>query len=296
MAGPDRGSAHPSLSALLALATAAVTLLAACSGAPEPEIGSRKTEAMEQIERTKQAAGGSESSELLPATGDADVGEPEPTVPPPADPSRTVRFETVDPREGEEDEPTLFEAAQAERLRRQASPRTSKLVITDENLQEYAKGGRLTELVTEGVDDGSDEDSAIRPASPASQEEYWRTRARDSRLAWRAAADRVQELEREVADLRFQFYAQDDPAYRDGEIKPAWDRAVIELAQARMRADDLETQVELVLAEGLEAGALPGWLREGLDFEPVSDDENPDDGDLAAAEVIEPPILEDPPR
>jgi hypothetical protein len=149
--------------------------------------------------------------------------------------------------------------------------------------------------------DGADEEAG--PAAPPNPIEddpelYWRTVARDARLAWRAADDRITELEREVARLRHEFYATDDPHYRDGEIKPSWDRAALELEQAKLRVKDLELQVDRVLESGYQAGALPGWLREGIEFEPQREDRPTEPGYARPeeAEIVEPPMAPEPPR
>src|SRR4029078_9636142 len=76
------------------------------------------------------------------------------------------------------------------------------------------------------------------------------------------------ELEARAASLRTRFYAQDDPYVRDGEIKPAWDPARESLDEAKERARSLEDQLGAVLEEGRQAGALPGWLRDGIELEP----------------------------
>ena len=79
---------------------------------------------------------------------------------------------------------------------------------------------------------------AVRDANAAADEErkaeeaYWRDRVLEIRLAWRDAADRVEELEGDVFHLRQRFYAEDDGFYRDSQIKPAWDRAVEQLRDA----------------------------------------------------------------
>jgi hypothetical protein len=278
-----------------------------------PELGSQPSAAQEEVERTKQAAEAG-AAVALPVTDAESAPAPEaeaeaavaqaaaPTSAPAAGSGINARggkrFETARVDE-EATPPTLFEAAQAERQRRQQSP-SSEVVITNDNLADFGGSGSLTELVTTGDAEAAPAAATTPAANPAQDdpELYWRTVARDARLAWRAAADRVSDLEAEVARLRYEFYSQDDPHYRDGEIKPAWDRAALELDQARLRAKDLEYQVERILESGYRADALPGWLREGIEFEPVAvpDDEDPTQTEPSEAQAIEPPQFEDPPR
>jgi hypothetical protein len=129
-------------------------------------------------------------------------------------------------------------------------------------------------------------------------ERFWRDRVRGLRQQWAAAVDSIGELEARAASLRTRFYAQDDPYVRDGEIKPAWDKALENLDEARHRARSLEDQLGAVLEEGRQAGALPGWLRDGIELEPSErpydkpDHEVARDGNL----VREPEELGEPPH
>ena len=102
----------------------------------------------------------------------------------------------------------------------------------------------------------------------------------DLRLRWRAAYDSIRELEGKVASLRNDFYTTDDPYYRDSQIKPAWDRALEGLETARSDIDRYQTELRTVLNEGRREGALPGWLREGIEHEP--------EAGLPAEETIDP--------
>ena len=181
---------------------------------------------------------------------------------------------------------TLVEAARAERERRNVAPPTD-IVITDKNLSEYAQGD-LT--VAEPADPGAAAKAAElseMERQRAEDEAFWRSGALEIRQAWRDAYDQVEELEGKVFDLRQQFYREDDGFYRDSEIKPAWDRAIDQLEEAR--AEVLAKQKELVefMESGRAAGALPGWLREGIDLEPPTPVETEE-----SAEPTEPVIYE----
>jgi hypothetical protein len=182
-------------------------------------------------------------------------------------------------------------AAERER-RRQAGPAT--VVINNANLAEHATG-KLT------IVQGSGAPPPISPAlaAAAKDERYWRARVRGLREEWAAAVESIGELETRAAGLRNRFYAQDDPYVRDGQIKPAWDRALESLDAAKQRAQSLEDQLGAVLEEGRQAGALPGWLRDGIELEPTERPYDPpertvarDDGNL----VREPEELGEPPH
>jgi hypothetical protein len=137
------------------------------------------------------------------------------------------------------------------------------VVINNANLAQHATG-KLT--IAQGS--GAAGKPSTATADPAKDEQYWRDRVRTLREQWAAAVDSIGELEARAANLRTRFYAQDDPYIRDGEIKPAWDKALENLDEARRRGRALEDQLAATLEEGRQAGALPGWLRDGVELEP----------------------------
>ncbi len=164
----------------------------------------------------------------------------------------------------------LRDASLRERARRTAV--TPVAVITNKNLKESGEGGQIT-IGAAPPPLAPQQQAAVKAAL---EEEYWRSRALELRLNWRAAVDLVMELEQDVATLRRRFYAEDDPFFRDNEIKPAWDRSLEELSRARYDGDQYGDELDRLLDEGRQSGALPGWLREGVEYEPepLEDDDN----------------------
>ncbi|HEV3458367.1 MAG TPA: hypothetical protein VHG32_17550 [Thermoanaerobaculia bacterium] len=170
---------------------------------------------------------------------------------------------------------TLAEAAKAERERK-ADATKPRIVINNKNIHRYAKGGQLTVAEPKKQAAPPQPAQAAAAAAPAAasavplqrDEKYWRGRALEIRQRWRKASDRIKELEDDIALLRRRFYAQDDPYVRDGQIKPAWDRALDELRESRAAVQAAKKELTDFLEEGRIAGALPGWLREGVDLEP----------------------------
>ena len=158
---------------------------------------------------------------------------------------------------------SLVEAARAERERRNIAEPTD-LVINNESLAEYATG-ELTVVESSAPVESGPSKAEIEMAE---QEAYWREGTREIRQAWRDAYDEIPLLEEKVFQLRQAFYREDDGFYRDGEIKPAWDRAIEQLEQAHLDVEARQKELQEFIAEGRVAGALPGWLREGIDLEP----------------------------
>jgi hypothetical protein len=98
----------------------------------------------------------------------------------------------------------------------------------------------------------------------------------------------VDELEADVFNLRMRFYAEDDPFYRDAQIKPAWDHAIEELNATREEVGLRKQELQDFMEEGRVAGALPGWLREGIELEPVE----PVKEEMGIAEPGEPDTMD----
>ncbi|MEO8195593.1 MAG: hypothetical protein ABI689_02605 [Thermoanaerobaculia bacterium] len=185
----------------------------------------------------------------------------------------------------------LAEAARAERERRaQASKPIA--VIDNRNLAEFSKGQKLT--VAEGVGAAAPETTTSQAVDEAAakavkDEAYWRNRGLTIRKQWRESADRIVELEGKSEALRRKFYAADDPYVRDSQIKPDWDHTLDELDSTRREAERSALELERFLNEGREAGAFPGWLREGSDIEPT-----PTVTKAVDAAPTEPVVVEEP--
>lgn len=161
-------------------------------------------------------------------------------------------------------------------------------MITDKNIKQYAAKGQIT-VAAPG---NKTEVAETEEKAPVRDEQYWRSRALEVRLRWRKAADDVKELEQSAAGWRRRFYAENDPHVRNGQVKPEWDRVLDRLEEARAEVDTAKTELAELLEEGRIAGALPGWLREGVDEEPK---EEAEPKALGEHKVIDPPQVE-PPR
>jgi len=196
----------------------------------------------------------------------------------------------LDSQTGEPTEtPTLVEAARAERERRQTSDQPA-IVITNKNLAEFATGDLTISDAPETVDVEAAAGASPAEIELAEDEAYWRRRAREIRIEWREAVESIPEAESRVAELRMAFYREDDGFYRDQEIKPAWDRALRDLDEARLEAVEKEKELELFLESGRQAGALPGWLREGIELEPVLEEKTQEE--LRTFEPVEPVVID----
>jgi hypothetical protein len=277
-------------SASVALAAFGFALcLAACAGTPPPAHPLRS------------------QSGVPPADGGKDLPTPPSAVPPaeptPPETAATPAAPVADPSviviedgaPGPVTTQDLVEASRRERERRERAGRPIA-VITDKNLAEHAKSGRVT---TGTVTKNPPATGATEAALALEVEAAWRNRLRTLRSGLRQAADRLPTLEKAAADQRIRFYAEDDPYVRDGRIKPEWDRALDRLELGRREIDDARAAIDLALEEGRRAGAEPGWLLEGLELEPplvparsATAAAEPKNG----AEPREPNVVVEPPR
>jgi len=163
---------------------------------------------------------------------------------------------------------TLAEAAKEEKERR-ARAEKPVVALDNKSLAAHGKDQKLT--VAEGVSTPAAGAASTDPEldeAAVRDESYWRNRGLQIRQQWRAAADRVGELQGEAEDLRRRFYAADDPYIRDNQIKPEWDRVLDDLDSTRREAERSAEELERFLDAGRRGGALPGWLREGVELEP----------------------------
>ena len=100
------------------------------------------------------------------------------------------------------------------------------------------------------------------PAAAEAEEAQWRERARAARKRVEDTKEHISQLETETKKLESDFYTWDDGQYRDGIIKPAWDKKLEELETARRDLVDAEREVSELPEKARKAGALPGWIRE----------------------------------
>ncbi len=142
-----------------------------------------------------------------------------------------------------------------------------RVTITNDTLVTDPKKGKLT---TSSVRIPSPALSPARvelaptptPAPDQEAETYWRERMHSSRSRVAELRDLVARLEGESRKLENDFYSWDDGQYRDGVIKPAWDRKLEELETARKSLEQAEKDLSELPEKARKAGALPGWLRE----------------------------------
>jgi hypothetical protein len=146
------------------------------------------------------------------------------------------------------------------------------IVITDKNLSDYASKGQVTAVET-GTSNASRRpvrDITTNPNMVVVESDS--SHADERRRYWVGMYERQLELvaslkrqiailDEEIPGLWNDFYSRDDPAYRDGVIKPKLDaslerreRLVQDLAEEEPRLDEIKSDAR-------QQGAEPGWFR-----------------------------------
>jgi hypothetical protein len=260
------------LAALLALGAAG------CRGAtPQP---------VTRAEQPKEAPKETQAPAAAPSSPKA----PEPSAPAAAPPRQgDAAPVVVDPGvDGRTEPQTLVEASRAEKERR-AGAGKPVAVINDKTLPRYASKGQIT--VADPKKDKKKPAAAPAAAPAVKDEQYWRGRARELRESWKQAADEVKDLEQKSTALRQKFYSESDTFLRDTQIKPDWDRVLDRLRQARQEVETAKQELATFLEEGRSAGALPGWLDEGVEDEPADEAARKKEP-VPAVQSIEPPVID----
>jgi|GEM_PF-1167376 hypothetical protein len=136
------------------------------------------------------------------------------------------------------------------------------LVITNENVRKIkGVGGSVTYGVPADPNAPPYDPTLGTPPGSDRGKEDWQQLIGSARSAVAASESRIDSLQSEVSKLQNDFYAWDDPAYRDGVIKPALDQALADLEAEKQALSAARQRVLDIEEEARKAGAHPGWLR-----------------------------------
>ena len=165
---------------------------------------------------------------------------------------------------------SLSELAKNKKLKGdQDGSKGGTIVISNDNLSDYASKGGLTTAkpgahtqTSRGVHAGQN----VRVVDPQSAEQS--ERMNHWRQTYTQQLDRIAAIERQIADLDYQipglwtdFYSRDDPAYRDGVIKPKLDRALVRRDELAKQLEEEKPKLQQIKEDARKDGAEPGWFR-----------------------------------
>jgi hypothetical protein len=142
------------------------------------------------------------------------------------------------------------------------------IVITNENLPDYASQRELTTAK-------ENQNQAVRPvhagglvATPsntgpeAERKRFWQAKYKHQIELIAGLKRRIEALDYQIPGLWRDFYAWDDPAYRDSVIKPKIDRSMKERDALEVRLQQEEARLLEIKEDSRQDGAEPGWFRE----------------------------------
>ena len=158
------------------------------------------------------------------------------------------------------------------KLNKDAVGKDGAIVISNENLPALADKGRVTEVTKTGSQGGRAladvqgdgagiEGEVAGYAENQERKQYWQAMYSQQIETINDIAAQIDQLDYEIPGLWRDFYSWDDPAYRDGVIKPKLDKALaqrqkleVDLQKGKVRLDEIKQQAR-------KDGAEPGWFR-----------------------------------
>lgn len=164
---------------------------------------------------------------------------------------------------------SLNEVAKDKELNKEATGEADgSIVISNENLQDIAAKGSVTEVksTTRKTAEGPHA-AGVEMVDPdalkAEQRKYYWQQLYAQQLSKIASLRRqIQQLDSDIPGLWNDFYSRDDPAYRDGVIKPRLDASLERREQLEAELSREEPKLEQIKIDARRDGAEPGWFRE----------------------------------
>jgi len=159
------------------------------------------------------------------------------------------------------------------------TPRKTPIVISNENLADYAAQGRLTTTGSATSGEGKERrpvhrnavgdpsktvQDAVADAPELAMDErrrFWRDKYQQQVNLVGSIEEQIRILDWEIPGLWRDFYARDDPAYRDGVIKPKLDEALARSDRLEQQLKSEQEMLEKFRADARKDGAEPGWFR-----------------------------------
>jgi hypothetical protein len=154
------------------------------------------------------------------------------------------------------------------------------IVISNENLPELAGKGAITEVTKQGAGQGkrvlsnvTGTGAEVEGEIPGYAEEqqkkaYWQGLYRQQVDLVTSIRSQIDSLDSEIPGLWRDYYAWDDPAYRDGVIKPRLDEAMARRQKLEADLQQAEARLSQIQADARRDGAEPGWFR-GIEKPPT---------------------------
>ena len=157
------------------------------------------------------------------------------------------------------------------------------IVISNETISDYSDKGSLTTVngstgsksgrqpVRGTMNKDGSQIKVVDAFDPTLKEnerrQYWRSKYEQELNRIEAYRRLLDNLDSEIPGLWQDFYSRDDPAYRDGVIKPKLDAALKKREQIEGQLQDAEPRLDKIKSDARKDGGQPGWFR-GLEPPP----------------------------
>ncbi len=170
-------------------------------------------------------------------------------------------------------EKTLSDVAGSIELNKEAAGATESIVISNENLSTLAGKGHLTEVTksgpaqtSRGLADVTGNGAGVEGENPEfietqERKQYWQAIYGQQLALVEDIRKQIDVLDYDIPGLWRDFYSWDDPAYRDGVIKPKLDEALAQRQKLEVDMQKAESKLDQIVADSRKDGGQPGWFR-----------------------------------
>jgi len=156
------------------------------------------------------------------------------------------------------------------------------MIIDNETLKKYSDQGNVTSVKgSQSTPPSSGSAGALSKGEDpklAEKRRYWRTQYEKQLKLVQTLESQIEILNREIPGLWRDFYAWDDPMYRDGVIKPKLDEALGRWERMTEKVEKERAKLPKIREDARRDGAQPGWFR-GMDKPKAQDSDEADTGD-----------------
>ena len=182
-------------------------------------------------------------------------------------------YSTPTPTPAPKTDRTLSDVAGGIELNKKAVGGKDSIVISNENLSELAGKGRVTEVTNPGQQQGKrgladvqGSGAGIEGQAPGyvqetEKKQYWQAIYSQQIKLVKDIRVQIDALDLKIPGLWRDFYAWDDPAYRDGVIKPKLDEALAQRQKLEVDKQKAESKLNQIKADARKDGGQPGWFR-----------------------------------
>jgi hypothetical protein len=185
----------------------------------------------------------------------------------------SVDSEEATPTPVAKSEQELSDVAGQIKLDTEAAGKDGSIVISNENLSDLAGKGTVTEVTKKGSQherrslsdvrgDGAGIEGQVEGFSEnLDRKQHWQALYGQQLEMLKDINKQIEVLDYEIPGLWRDFYSWDDPAYRDGVIKPKLDEALAQRQKLEVDLQKGKSKLREIEVQARRDGGEPGWFR-----------------------------------